>query len=115
MGWDRKHGGGTPCKCNTGRQSCHQSLPKPAKHTPAVHPAHAPCAPQALQINFLDKGMLLGGEGQEEEDAGDAVEAGRRRRLLHSAVERWLRPRAAGIKGLLLMWVLRQNPLNLRH
>lgn len=57
---------------------------------------------QSLHIDFIHKGldvalpaMRAGGQGDEQGD-------GSNRRLLHSAVERWVQPRAAAIKRLVL-------------
>ena len=83
---------------------------------------------QTLEINFLDKGMLWGGgdsstagpgaaghgqaggagadRGTEAAEEEDEASCGSRRRLLRSAVEKWLAPRAKAVRRLLLMWVV---------
>ena len=74
-------------------------------------PAQAPIQsntllPQELHINFLEKGAVLASEpGGQEEDGFDPSELTSRRRLLRSAVEKWLRPRAPAVKKLVLMSV----------
>lgn len=64
----------------------------------------SPLNSQSLHIDFIHKGLdvvlpaLRQGAGSEGDEAGD----GSNRRLLHSAVERWVQPRAAAIKRLVL-------------
>ena len=62
---------------------------------------------QSLHIDFIQKGqdlafpaLLL--ERAAAEAGSEAASGGSNRRLLHSAVERWIKPRAAAIKRLVL-------------
>lgn len=64
---------------------------------------------ESLHIDFIHKGldvalpaMRAGGQGDEQGD-------GSNRRLLHSAVERWVQPRAAAIKRLVLSFSSRDS------
>ena len=55
-------------------------------------------------MDFIAKGLDLAFPQLQQPDAGDGLlpPDGSNRRLLHSAVERWLKPRAAAVKRLVL-------------
>ena len=65
---------------------------------------------QSLQIDFIQKGqdlafpalLLEQAAAAAGAEAGEAGSDGSNRRLLHSAVERWVKPRAAAVKRLVL-------------
>lgn len=66
---------------------------------------HLPTLPsQSLHMDFIAKGLDLAFPQLQQPDAGDGLlpPDGSNRRLLHSAVERWLKPRAAAVKRLVL-------------
>lgn len=68
----------------------------------ALLPALPPT--QTVQINFLEKsGSVTYPDTANEEELEDLADMGHRRRLLHSAVERWVKPRASAVKRLLIM------------
>lgn len=60
-----------------------------------------PTSTQTLHVDFLQKGLDLALPAQQPGDGGDAGD-GSNRRLLHTALERWLKPRAASVKRLVL-------------
>lgn len=66
----------------------------------SIHPP----TPQSLHIDFIQKGLDLAFPQLQQPGDGDGVlpPEGGNRRLLHSAVERWLKPRAAAVKRLVL-------------
>lgn len=53
-------------------------------------------------MDFLQKGSDLALPGLQPGDGGDDAGNGSNRRLLHTALERWLKPRAASVKRLVL-------------
>ena len=59
---------------------------------------------QDLHIDFIQKGLDLAFPQLQQHEAGSGAGPpdGSNRRLLHSAVERWLKPRAAAVKRLVL-------------
>ncbi|KAL4428433.1 hypothetical protein ABPG75_002522 [Micractinium tetrahymenae] len=64
---------------------------------------------ESLHIDFLHKGLAVVLPGLRQGAEGDAGELadGSNRRLLHSAVERWVQPRAAAVKRLVLSFSAR--------
>lgn len=62
---------------------------------------------QTVEINFLEKGAVdVAAAEPGWEDEPDILT---RRRLMRTAVEKWLAPRAVGVRRLLLMWVVAQG------
>ncbi len=57
---------------------------------------------QSLHVDFIQKGLDVMLPALRTGAQGDDPSDGSNRRLLHSAVERWVQPRAAAIKRLVL-------------
>lgn len=100
-------------KCTDPAPTSCGSTPPAGDSRPASAPAMPSCAipllaltppPQNLHIDFLQKGLDLAFSELQQPGDGDGLAPpdGSNRRLLHSAVERWLKPRAAAVKRLVL-------------
>ncbi|PRW44486.1 small GTP-binding isoform B [Chlorella sorokiniana] len=69
------------------------------------------CVWENLHIDFIQKGLDLAFPQLQQPGDGDGLlpPDGANRRLLHSAVERWLKPRAAAVKRLVLSFSARDS------